>query len=180
MRQLAGGRKPVTIAARMRAVRVPQWPTFPTMQTFDIPEFSMQPTLHACDPQQLPWAPWAMRGAFFKLLSADPETGRFALMIRLEPGCVAPAHRHVAAVEGLVLEGGFHYADDPQRRFTAGIYLLERDGAVHQPVSPEGALMFAVFHGPVEGLAPDGSVAGRIDCRWHIDTWSAVMAAQRA
>jgi len=137
-------------------------------------------TLLACDPQQLPWAPWAMKGAAFKLLGADPDTGRFSLLIRLDKGCNAPAHRHVGAVEGIVLEGGFHYADEPQRRFTAGVYLLEKDGAVHQPVSPEGALMFAVFHGPVEGLAHDGSVAGRIDCRWHIDTWSAFLAAQRA
>jgi 2,4'-dihydroxyacetophenone dioxygenase len=136
-------------------------------------------TLLACDPQHLPWAPWAMKGAAFKLLGADLDSGRFSLLIRLDKGCHAPAHRHVGAVEGIVLEGGFHYADEPQRRFTAGVYLLEKDGAVHQPVSPEGALMFAVFHGPVEGLAHDGSPTGRIDCRWHIDTWRAFLAAQQ-
>jgi anti-sigma factor ChrR (cupin superfamily) len=135
-------------------------------------------TLLTCDPQNLPWAPWAMPGASFKLLSADPEHGRFTLLIRLDKGCAAPAHRHIGAVEGIVLEGGFHYADDPDRRFTAGVYLLEKDGAVHQPVSPEGALMFAVFHGPVEGLAEDGSVTGRIGCRWHVETWNAFVAAQ--
>ncbi len=135
-------------------------------------------TLFTCDPQNLPWAPWAMPGASFKLLSADPEHGRFTLLIRLDKGCAAPAHRHIGAVEGIVLEGGFHYADDPDRRFTAGVYLLEKDGAVHQPVSPEGALMFAVFHGPVEGLAEDGSVTGRIGCRWHVETWNAFVAAQ--
>ncbi len=129
-------------------------------------------TLSACDPQQLPWAPWAMPGGYFKLLAADPDSGRFTLLIRFGKECAGPAHRHLGAVEGLVLEGGFHYADDPARRFTAGTYLLERDGAVHQPVSPEGALLFAVFHGPVEGLAEDGSVSGRIDCRWHLSAWN--------
>jgi hypothetical protein len=114
-----------------------------------------------------------MRGASFKLLGADPDSGRFALMIRFEKDARAPLHRHVGAVEGLVLEGGFHYRDDPALRFIAGSYLLERDGAVHEPVSPEGALMFAVFHGAVEGLDRDGNVTGRIDCQWHLDTWLA-------
>lgn len=114
-----------------------------------------------------------MRGAQFKLLSADEASGRFTLMIKLAKGVTAPLHRHVGAVEGLVLEGGFHYRDDPQTRFTAGSYLLEKAGAVHQPVSPEGAVMFAVFHGPVEGLDEQGRVTGRVDWKWHVDTWNA-------
>ena len=137
----------------------------------------VQGTLHACDPQQLPWLPWAMKGAYFKLLSADPDSGRFALMIKLDEGCRTPAHRHVGAVEGIVMEGGFHYADAPHVRYTAGTYLLEDAGAIHQPVSPEGALMFAVFHGPVEGLDRDGNTVARLDCQWHVDTWRAGIAA---
>jgi hypothetical protein len=130
-------------------------------------------TLTACLPDQLPWLPWAMKGSYFKLLSADASSGRFTLMIKLEKGVAAPPHRHLGAVEGLVLEGGFHYQDDPSLRFTAGSYLLEQSGAVHQPVSPEGALMFAVFHGPVEGLDEEGEITGRIDWKWHVDTWAA-------
>jgi 2,4'-dihydroxyacetophenone dioxygenase len=132
--------------------------------------------LIARDPDNLPWIPWAMPGAQFKLLSADLDSGRFSLLIRLERNCTAPRHRHVGAVEGLVLEGGFHYEDNPQLRFTAGMYLLEHDGAVHRPVSPEGAIMFAVFHGPVEGLDDVGNVTGRIGCEWHLKTWAAAIA----
>jgi anti-sigma factor ChrR (cupin superfamily) len=152
--------------------------TAKAMNTHESVTSSTPDTLTACDPQQLPWAPWAMKGAAFKLLSADPDSGRFTLLIRFDKNCHAPAHRHIGAVEGMVLEGGFHYADAPGQRFTAGVYLLEKDGAVHQPISPEGALMFAVFHGPVEGLAEDGSVTGRIDCRWHIEAWRAFLATQ--
>jgi hypothetical protein len=47
---------------------------------------------------------------------------------------------------------------------------------VHQPVSPEGAVMFAVFHGPVEGLDQEDNVIGRIDWKWHLDTWNAALA----
>lgn len=133
--------------------------------------------LHVRDPQHLPWIPWAMPDSYFKLLSADPGSGRFSLMIRLEKGCVSPRHRHVGAVEGLVLEGGFHYIESPEERFTAGTYLLEPAGCVHQPVSPEGAVMFAVFHGPVEGIDAEGRLTGRVDCQWHIATWDAARRA---
>jgi 2,4'-dihydroxyacetophenone dioxygenase len=130
-------------------------------------------TLVTCDAKEMQWLPWAMRGAHFKLLNADPGSGRFALMIKFDPGTVAPVHRHVGAVEGYILEGSFHYRDEPHIRFSAGCYLLENAGAVHQPESPEGALMFAVFHGPVEGLKKDGNVAATLDWKWHVDTWNA-------
>lgn len=132
-------------------------------------------TLFSCHSDDLPWLPWAMAGTEFKLLHADAASGRFALLIRMAPGLVTPLHRHVGAVEGMVLEGGFHYRDQPELRFTKGSYLLERDGALHQPVSPEGALMFAVFHGPVEGLDDDGNPTGRIDWRWHQRIWDAAL-----
>ncbi|HYD59327.1 MAG TPA: 2,4'-dihydroxyacetophenone dioxygenase family protein [Noviherbaspirillum sp.] len=132
--------------------------------------------VHVRDPLHLPWVPWAMPDAHFKLLSGDPESGRFTLMIRLGKNCNAPLHRHVGAVEGLVLEGGFHYEENPEQRYTAGMYLLEPAGCIHQPVSPEGALMFAVFHGPIEGLDNKGNVTGRVGCEWHIATWNAALA----
>jgi len=131
------------------------------------------PTLVSRDPAHLPWVPWAMRDVHFKLLHADPVSGRFSLMIKIEPGAKTPTHRHIGAVEGMVLEGGFHYHDQPEISFTAGCYLLEQDGAIHQPISPEGAIMFAVFHGPVEGLDDHGNVTGRIDWKWHLDAWEA-------
>jgi 2,4'-dihydroxyacetophenone dioxygenase len=130
-------------------------------------------TLFSAQANDLPWVDWAMAGSKFKLLHADPESGCFTLMIQFEKGVTAPIHRHIGAVEGYMLEGGFHYADDPTIHFGAGSYLYEADGAVHQPVSPEGALMFAVFHGPVEGIDEAGNVTGRIGWRWHVETWNA-------
>lgn len=130
-------------------------------------------TLYTCHPQQMEWLPWAMPGAHFKLLQADAATGRFTLMIKFEAGAAAPIHRHVGAVEGYMLEGGFHYRDAPEHPFNAGCYLYENDGAVHQPVSPNGGIMFAVFHGPVEGLDENGNVIGRINWKWHVEKWNA-------
>jgi 2,4'-dihydroxyacetophenone dioxygenase len=137
-------------------------------------------TLLSCVPDDLPWVSWPMSGAHFKLLSADPASGRFTLLIKFDKGAAAPMHRHAGAVEGMVLEGGFHYDDDPERRFTAGCYLLETEGAVHRPVSPEGAIMFAVFHGPVEGLDDAGEITGRIGCKWHMNAWNAAMEKREA
>ena len=130
-------------------------------------------TLRTCHTDDLPWVWWAMKGSQFKLLSADRDSGHFTLLIKVAPGVTAPLHRHIGAVEAYVLEGSFHYSDDPTIRFTAGCYLMEHAGAVHQPVSPDGALMLAHFHGPVEGLDEAGNVSGRIDWRWHVDAWNA-------
>jgi hypothetical protein len=33
--------------------------------------------------------------------------------------------------------------------------------------------MFAVFHGPVEGLDDDGNLTGRINWKWHVEKWKA-------
>jgi 2,4'-dihydroxyacetophenone dioxygenase len=139
-----------------------------------------QDTLHTSNPRHLPWVPWGMKGAYFKLLSTDPSNGRFALLIKLDKGCIAPTHRHVGAVEGMILEGGFHYLEEPHVQFVTGTYLLEKDGAVHRPASPEGALMFAVFHGPVEVLDRDGAVAACIDWQWHLDTWTSAMPSSES
>lgn len=130
-------------------------------------------TLSTCRPDTMNWVPWAMPGAQFKLLHADAKSGSFTLLIRFEAGAEAPIHRHVGAVEGYMLEGGFFYKDDPDTRFDAGSYLYENEGAVHQPVSPHGGVMFAVFHGPVEGLDDHGNVTGRIHWKWHVKTWNA-------
>ncbi|MFZ6843611.1 2,4'-dihydroxyacetophenone dioxygenase family protein [Undibacterium sp. RuTC16W] len=136
---------------------------------------STSATLFSTHCADLPWVRWAMPGAQFKLLSADPDSGRFSLMIKVEKDSLAPLHRHVGAVEGYILEGSFHYHDDPVTRFVAGDYLLEKDGAIHRPVSPEGTVMFAVFHGPVEGIAETGEVIGTIDCQWHMRAWQSAL-----
>ncbi|MEN0062125.1 MAG: 2,4'-dihydroxyacetophenone dioxygenase family protein [Myxococcota bacterium] len=128
-------------------------------------------TLSRVDPSEVDWAPWGMAGTEFKLLSADQETGRFTVLIKVDEGVSAPLHRHVKAVEVFILEGEFHYRDDPSVRFGRGVYLLEKDGAVHEPVSNPGCIMLATFHGPLEGVNADGEVLGTLDCEWHLNAW---------
>ena len=128
-------------------------------------------TLTVVQTNEQRWIPWAMEKTYFKLLSFDERTGRFSIMIKVDKGVEAFVHRHVGAVEVFMLEGEFHYPEDPSFKFTEGSYLLERDGAVHQPISTDGAIMVGIFHGPLEGLDAKGNVAGRVDWKWHVDAW---------
>lgn len=129
--------------------------------------------LYFLDTSNKDWLPWAMRGSYFKLLHADETSGRFTLLIKIEKGVIAPSHLHIGAVEAYVLEGSFHYLENPAQQFTAGCYLYEDAGSMHQPASPEGTVMLAIFHGPVEGFDRNGKSKGRIDCTWHLEVWNA-------
>lgn len=115
------------------------------------------------DPAKLDWAPWVMEGTHFKLLNVDAKTGGFTLILKVEPGTVAPIHGHLGMVEGIILEGGFSYSDDDAGG--PGAYIMENGGVDHQPDSPSGTTMFAVAYGPLCGYNPDGTVAGIIDAK---------------
>lgn len=111
----------------------------------------------------IPWTPWVMEGTHFKLLAINELSGGFSMLLKVDPGVQAPVHAHLGSAEAYLVEGGFYYeADDPG---CAGDYTYERGGSVHQPVSHEGCVMFAVTHGPLAGCNPDGSVSAVVDCR---------------
>lgn len=138
-----------------------------------VSEANSRETLDVVHAPQVDWVPWAFEGSYFKLLHADTETGRFTLLLRVEPGVSAPVHRHVEPVEAYITKGAFYYADDPNVEFREGSYLFENVGAVHEPVSPKGAEMIATFHGPAEGVDEAGGMAGTFDAQWHLDAWAA-------
>jgi 2,4'-dihydroxyacetophenone dioxygenase len=129
--------------------------------------------LESCDHKKLNWVEWAMPDAQFKLLHADQASGCFALLVRFLPNAQAPIHRHIGAVEGLVLDGSFFYTDQPELIFKSGTYIWESDDTVHQPISEKGAVMFLIFHGAVEGLDGTGKVTGRVNWKWHVEKWLA-------
>ncbi|QBF31467.1 2,4'-dihydroxyacetophenone dioxygenase family protein [Thalassococcus sp. S3] len=114
------------------------------------------------DPDTIPWQPWVMEGTHYKLMTVDVRSGGFTLFLKVDPGTEAPVHGHVGAVEGVILEGGFAYDDDAG---STGNYICEHGGAVHQPVSPDGCVMFAITHGPLIGYNPDGTIAAVVDAK---------------
>lgn len=127
------------------------------------------------DPSNLPWADWVMPGTYFKLLSINPLTGGFSMMLKVDPDNAAPVHGHLGAVEGFILEGGFSYDDD--HGYT-GNYVFEGAGIRHEPNTHAGGMvMFAIAHGPLCGYNDDGSIAGVVDARLMYDLAVAAGAA---
>lgn len=123
----------------------------------------------------IPWTPWVMEGTHFKLLAINELSGGFSMLLKVEPGVQAPVHGHLGSAEAYLVEGGFYYEEDDPGY--AGYYTYERGGSVHQPVSPQGCVMFAVTHGPLAGCNPDGSVSAVVDCRLMLQLAKANAAA---
>lgn len=82
------------------------------------------------------------------------------VLIRMDPGCGYPAHRHLGVEEVLILRGGYR---DERGEHRAGAYLRYPAGSTHAPVAlgdraqPVGeanpaCLLFAVARGGVENL----------------------------
>lgn len=129
---------------------------------------------HFFDPDSVPWTPWAMPGTYFKLLNINEANGRFTFLLKVDPGTVAPIHKHLGEGEAFILDGSFGYGAEVGR---AGWYSHEAAGSFHIPHSPDGLLMFAISHGAIAGYAEDGSIAGLIDVEWMFESARANGAA---
>lgn len=85
------------------------------------------------------WRPFAP-GVTVKLLWADRQSGRRAVLMRVEPGSTYPSHAHEVDEECLVLEGELRFGDLVLR---AGDFHLARAGHRHPPAtSPGGCLLY--------------------------------------
>jgi 2,4'-dihydroxyacetophenone dioxygenase len=116
---------------------------------------------------QLPWTPWAMPGTQFKLLYINRAIQMTVLLLKVDPGTVASVHRHFGDAHAFILDGGFGYEHG---QVFEGDYIVEAGGITHQPITgDEGVTMFAFFFGGLGGIAEDGSLAGVLDCDWHLE-----------
>lgn len=112
---------------------------------------------------RMTWAPFPLKGTFFKLLHLDDDQGKATFLLKIPSGNVAEIHKHLAAVEAYVVQGGFSYPGEGSVR--AGDYVYEPGGMVHEPAAEgdEDLILFVVAQGPVQGVNPDGSPGGIID-----------------
>ncbi|MEO0997049.1 MAG: 2,4'-dihydroxyacetophenone dioxygenase family protein [Pseudomonadota bacterium] len=111
----------------------------------------------------IPWVPFALDGTFFKPLHFDDDQGKATFILKVPAGQVTPAHKHLAAVEAYVIQGGFTYPGEGSVR--AGGYTYEPGGCIHAP-APDGdedLILFVVAQGGVLGMSDDGEPLGVID-----------------
>lgn len=103
------------------------------------------------DFNSIDWKPTRHRGIFVNILRRDEKNGDAMVLIRMEPGCGYPAHRHVGSEEVLILQGGYR---DSRGEHRAGDYILNDAASAHAPIALDGedCIMLALAHGGIELL----------------------------
>jgi anti-sigma factor ChrR (cupin superfamily) len=104
------------------------------------------------DLDAVPWRKTRHDGVAVHFYAADRATGRALVLIRMEPGCGYPRHRHRGEEHLLVLQGA--YADE-RGTWCAGQLVVYPDGSEHSPVATrepanEPCVLLALAH---EGIA---------------------------
>jgi anti-sigma factor ChrR (cupin superfamily) len=93
----------------------------------------------------LPWTPTRFPGIDQKILMEDKERGLYTALMRWAPGSRLPMHEHVEIEQTYVFEGSLK---DDEGEATAGNFVWRPAGSTHEVVSPDGALILAVFIRP--------------------------------
>lgn len=91
----------------------------------------------------------------YKILNYDLDRAYMVLLNTFDPGSRFPPHKHLGNVEIIMLGGSFFYENG---RVGVNDYMLEAGGVTHAPGSDEGALMIAIFHGPLQISDSDGKI----------------------
>ena len=102
------------------------------------------------DLDQIPFEATRYPGVSIHFYRSDRGSGHAAVMIRMEPGCGYPAHRHVGIEEVLVLQGGF---EDGTGIWRAGEYARFEPGSSHAPVALDdgtACVFFAIAQKGIE------------------------------
>jgi anti-sigma factor ChrR (cupin superfamily) len=100
----------------------------------------------------IPWRTTRHAGVGIWFYASDERTGRTVALIRMDPGCGYPRHRHRGAEEVFVVQGGYR---DEFGEHRAGAFVRYEDGTDHAPVAlgapgDAACVLLAVAH---EGIA---------------------------
>ena len=101
------------------------------------------------DLSRIEWRATRYPGISLHFLRRDEATNDATVLIRMQPGCSYPAHRHNGIEEVLILQGGYRDGLGVHR---AGDYVVNDAGSIHRPTAldAEDCIMFAVAHGGIE------------------------------
>jgi putative transcriptional regulator len=87
------------------------------------------------DLSAIPWRTTRYPGVAVHFYASDRQTGRVLALIRMDPGCGYPEHRHRGREEVLVLQGGYR---DGHGSYEKGRFVQHEDGSIHSPVALDG------------------------------------------
>jgi 2,4'-dihydroxyacetophenone dioxygenase len=116
--------------------------------------------VHADD---MPWVPQGSNNVWFKPIRINLRAGSWVNLLRVARSGVVNRHRHLAEVEGWVLQGKWHYIEHDWQA-APGSYVFEPPGDVHTLVTDvehESEPMLTLFsiHGPIEYMQENGELA---------------------
>lgn len=103
----------------------------------------------------IPWQPTRYPGVAVCFYSSDRASGRALVLIRMEPGCGYPRHRHRGEEHLLVVQGGYR---DERGEHRAGSFVRYDDGSEHAPTATDGpgagpCVLLALAHEGIKLLA---------------------------
>ena len=96
-----------------------------------------QDSLLTLDTSKLPLIRDVLPGVHIYPCFLDAENGVWVLRVLFEPGVVLPKHFHTGSVHLYTMSGSWHYVEYPDQPQTAGSYLYEPGGSIHQFQVPE-------------------------------------------
>lgn len=100
-------------------------------------------------------------------LMLDPQNGLWVLRVIFPPGVTLPMHFHTGTVHMYTMSGCWYYTKYPEQKQTAGCYLYEPGGSVHQLKTPasntEDTDTFMVVTGSNINFLDDGSFLNIMD-----------------
>lgn len=108
-----------------------------------------------------------MPGVDVQPLFLDSHNGVWVLRVIFAPGVVLPKHYHTGTVHMFTMSGRWNYFEYPDQPQTAGSYLYEPGGSIHQFSTPAGNTeptdTFMVVTGANINFDQDGNYVGTMD-----------------
>ena len=111
-----------------------------------------------------------MPGIDVQPLFLDPQNGVWVLRVLFAPGVTLPRHFHTGSVHLWTISGRWNYVEHPEQPQTAGCYLYEPGGSVHQLQTPadstEPTDTFMVVTGCNVNFDDQGNFINIMDAGW--------------
>lgn len=97
-------------------------------------------------PEDLDWKPMA-EGVRYASVLKDRERDYSVIFLEFEPGARAVRHVHHGGEQYWMIRGSI---EDANGTFEAGTFVNMPPGSVHEPWSPDGALILVTWFGKLE------------------------------